>query len=159
MQVMCIEFARHVLDYEDANSSEFNENTPYPIINLMLEQHDVTDMGGTMRLGAYPCDLQANSLAARIYNQEKIEERHRHRFEFNNDYREKFQENGMSLSGLSPDNLLVEIVELDDHPYMIGSQFHPEFLSRPNQAHPLFLGLIQASVEYKQSKAAETQAD
>lgn len=159
MQVMCIEFARHVLDYEDANSSEFKENTPYPIINLMPEQHDVTDKGGTMRLGAYPCDLQPNSLAARIYNQEKIQERHRHRFEFNNEYRQEFKENGVSLSGLSPDKLLVEIVELDDHPYMIGSQFHPEFLSRPNQPHPLFLGLIQATVSYKQSKTAKTQAD
>jgi CTP synthase len=159
MQVMCIEFARNVLNYEDANSSEFNEHTPYPVISLMSEQLGVTDMGGTMRLGAYPCDLQPTSLAARIYKQGTIQERHRHRFEFNNDYRQTFQENGMKLSGLSPDNLLVEIVELDDHPYMLGSQFHPEFLSRPNQPHPLFLGLIQASIAYKQSQSAKTQAE
>jgi CTP synthase len=103
--------------------------------------------------------VQQGSLAARMYNQETIYERHRHRFEFNNKYRQEFQEHGMSLSGLSPDKLLVEITELDDHPYMIGSQFHPEFLSRPNRPHPLFLGLIQATVSYKQSKAAESSAD
>lgn len=159
MQVMCIEFARNILNYEDANSSEFNESTPDAVISLMSEQLDVTDMGGTMRLGAYPCDLQPGSLAARTYKQETIYERHRHRFEFNNKYRQEFQQNGMALSGLSPDKLLVEIAELDDHPYMIGSQFHPEFLSRPNRPHPLFLGLIEATIAYKQSKTAEKQAD
>jgi CTP synthase len=120
----------------------------------MQEQRGITDMGGTMRLGAYACDLQPNSLAARVYGSSRIHERHRHRFEFNNQYREVFQKNGMTLSGLSPDQSLVEIAELQDHPYMIGSQFHPEFLSRPNQPHPLFLGLIEAAVEYKKSKAA-----
>lgn len=159
MQVMCIEFARNILDYEDANSSEFNENTPYPIISLMLNQRGITDMGGTMRLGAYPCDLQANTLASRVYGTESIQERHRHRFEFNNEYREVFEQNGMSLSGLSPDKLLVEIAEIADHPYMIGSQFHPEFLSRPTQAHPLFLGLINASIEYKQTRHANLEAE
>jgi CTP synthase len=154
MQVMCIEFARNILQYEDANSSEFDENSSYPVINLMQEQRGITDMGGTMRLGAYACDLQPNSLAARVYGSSRIHERHRHRFEFNNQYREVFQKNGMTLSGLSPDQSLVEIAELQDHPYMIGSQFHPEFLSRPNQPHPLFLGLIEAAVEYKKSKAA-----
>jgi CTP synthase len=140
MQVMCIEFARNVLEYEDANSVEFDENTPYPIISLMSEQRDVTEMGGTMRLGAYPCDLQTNTLAARIYGEQTIHERHRHRFEFNNEYREDFQQKGMAMSGLSPDKMLVEIAELEDHPYMIGSQFHPEFLSRPNRPHPMFKG-------------------
>ena len=159
MQVMCIEFARNILDYEDANSSEFNENTPYPIISLMLDQRDITDMGGTMRLGAYPCDLQADTLAARVYGTEQIQERHRHRFEFNNEYRDIFEQNGMSLSGVSPDNLLVEIAELADHPYMIGSQFHPEFLSRPTQAHPLFLGLINAMSEYKNTRQVALEAE
>jgi CTP synthase len=154
MQVMCIEFARNILEYEDANSSEFDENSSFPVISLMQEQRGIKDMGGTMRLGAYACDLQPNSLAARVYGTNRIHERHRHRFEFNNDYREVFQKNGMALSGLSPDQLLVEIAELQDHPFMIGSQFHPEFLSRPNQPHPLFLGLIEAAVEYKKSKAA-----
>jgi CTP synthase len=151
MQVMCIEFARNVLEYEDANSVEFDENTPYPIISLMSEQRDVTEMGGTMRLGAYPCDLQTNTLAARIYGEQTIHERHRHRFEFNNEYREDFQQKGMAMSGLSPDKMLVEIAELEDHPYMIGSQFHPEFLSRPNRPHPMFKGLIAAAIEHKKS--------
>ncbi|GAB5491384.1 MAG: CTP synthase [Phototrophicaceae bacterium] len=155
MQVMCIEFARNILDYEDANSSEFNENTPYPIISLMREQRDITDMGGTMRLGAYPCNLEPNTVASRVYGKNQVHERHRHRFEFNNDYRDIFQQNGMSLSGLSPDGLLVEITELADHPYMIGSQFHPEFLSRPTQAHPLFLGLVEAALDYQQAKSVD----
>ncbi len=159
MQVMCIEFARHVLDYEDANSSEFNENTPYPIISLMLDQRDITDMGGTMRLGSYPCKLQPNTLASRLYGTDTIHERHRHRFEFNNEYRDIFEQNGMSLSGLSPDDLLVEISEIADHPYMIGSQFHPEFLSRPTQAHPLFLGLVNAAIEYKQTQHANLETE
>jgi CTP synthase len=153
MQVMCIEFARNVLDYVDANSFEFDEATASPVISLMLEQRDITEMGGTMRLGAYPCELQPNTLAARVYGGEHtIEERHRHRFEFNNDFREAYIQNGMAMSGLSPDKLLVEIAELEDHPYMIGSQFHPEFLSRPNRPHPMFLGFIQAAIEQKVSK-------
>ncbi|MEO1644382.1 MAG: CTP synthase [Chloroflexota bacterium] len=149
MQVMCIEFARNVLQHEDANSSEFNENTPHPVISLMPDQHDVIDMGGTMRLGAYPCVLQTGSLARRVYRTDEIFERHRHRFEFNNAYREEFEANGMMLTGLSPDERLVEITELADHPYMIGSQFHPEFLSRPTKPHPLFLGLIEAASNYR----------
>ncbi len=150
MQVMCIEFARQVLDYEDANSTEFNESTPFPIISLMLEQRGIRDLGGTMRLGEYPCALQPNTVAERVYGgQQTIAERHRHRFEFNNEYRAAFEEHGMVMSGLSPDGLLVEIAELRDHPYMIGSQFHPEFLSRPNRPHPLFIGLIEAAIEHK----------
>jgi len=150
MQVMCIEFARQVLDFEDANSTEFNESTPYPIISLMLEQRGIRDLGGTMRLGAYPCELQPNSVAERVYGEKSIAERHRHRFEFNNEYRGVFEDNGMVMSGLSPDGLLVEMAEISNHPYMIGSQFHPEFLSRPNRPHPLFVGLVDAAIKHKQ---------
>ena len=110
-------------------------------------------------LGAYPCKLEPNTLASRVYGTSQVDERHRHRFEFNNEYRDIFQENGMSLSGLSPDGLLVEVTELADHPYMIGSQFHPEFLSRPTQAHPLFLGLVEAALEYQNTHTASQKAD
>lgn len=150
MQVMCIEYARNVMHLEDANSSEFNEGTPYPVIDLMLEQREVTEMGGTMRLGEYPCNLLPGSVAQRAYNTDNILERHRHRFEFNNNFRTAFEEHGMVLSGLSPDGLLVEIAEISDHPYMLGSQFHPEFLSRPNRPHPLFTGLIDAAIAHQQ---------
>ena len=149
MQVMCIEYARNVLGLDDANSSEFEMSTPHPVIDLMLEQRAITDMGGTMRLGEYPCVLAPNSLASRAYARTEIMERHRHRFEFNNDYRKLFSANGVSFSGLSPDGILVEITELQDHPFMLGCQFHPEFLSRPNRPHPLFSALIQAAAEYR----------
>jgi len=149
MQVMCIEYARNVLGLDDANSSEFDLSTPHPVIDLMLEQRAITDMGGTMRLGEYPCQLLPNSLAARAYGAKEILERHRHRFEFNNDYREVFSANGVCFSGLSPDGILVEITELQDHPFMLGCQFHPEFLSRPNRPHPLFSALVQAAAEYR----------
>lgn len=149
MQVMCIEYARNVLGLDDANSSEFDVSTPHPVINLMVEQRAITDMGGTMRLGEYPCALQPNSAAAQAYGTEQILERHRHRFEFNNDYREVFSANGVFFSGLSPDGVLVEISELQDHPFMLGCQFHPEFLSRPNRPHPLFSAFIEASAEYR----------
>jgi CTP synthase len=145
MQLMCIEFARNVLGHEDANSSEFDRTTPHPIIDLMNDQRSITDMGGTMRLGLYPCDLQPGTKAAAAYGVPQIEERHRHRWEFNNAYREEFEKAGMVFSGLSPDGKLVEISELKDHPYMVASQFHPEFLSRPNRPHPLFVGLMQAA--------------
>jgi CTP synthase len=148
MQVMCIEFARNILGLEDANSAEFETGSENAVIDLMLEQRGITEMGGTMRLGVYPCELTPDSLAARIYQKDSVEERHRHRFEFNNDFRAPFETQGMRFSGLSPDNELVEIAELRDHPYMIGSQFHPEFLSRPNAPHPLFLGLIDAAVQH-----------
>lgn len=149
MQVMCIEYARNVLGLDDANSSEFDMSTPYPVIDLMMEQRAITDMGGTMRLGEYPCVLAPNSLASQAYARGEILERHRHRFEFNNDYRDVFAANGVCFSGLSPDGILVEITELEDHPFMLGCQFHPEFLSRPNRPHPLFSALIQASAEYR----------
>jgi CTP synthase len=147
MQLMCVEFARTVLGYEDANSSEFDRATSHPVIDLMLEQRGITDMGGTMRLGLYPCELQAGTKAAQAYGVAHVDERHRHRFEFNNHYREEFEKAGMVFSGVSPDAKLVEISEVKDHPFMVGSQFHPEFLSRPNRPHPLFLGFVRAAAE------------
>ena len=147
MQLMCIEFARNVLGYEDANSTEFDRTTTHPVIDLMTEQRSITDMGGTMRLGLYPCVLQKGTHAAGAYHQNQVEERHRHRFEFNNAYRNEYESAGMSFSGISPDNKLVEISELKDHPFMLGSQFHPEFLSRPNTPHPLFLAFLKSAAE------------
>lgn len=153
MQVMCIEFARFVLGSDTPNSTEFDQQTAHPIISLMPDQHDLTDMGGTMRLGAYPCHLLAGSKAAGAYQQTNIDERHRHRWEFNNSYRELLQQHGLVFSGLSPDGRLVEIAELRDHPFMVGSQFHPEFKSRPNRPHPLFKAWIAAAVQYQQKQA------
>ncbi|HIE25382.1 MAG TPA: CTP synthase, partial [Anaerolineales bacterium] len=118
---------------------------PHPVIDLMLEQREISNMGGTMRLGLYPCVLQKGTIAQKAYNKKEIKERHRHRFEFNNKYRKKFEENGMVFSGISPDNMLVEIAELKDHPFMLSSQFHPEFLSRPMRPHPLFVGFLQSA--------------
>ncbi len=152
MQLMCIEFARNVLDFEDANSSEFDRATQHPVIDLMIEQRAITDMGGTMRLGLYPCILQPGSKAAAAYGVEQIEERHRHRWEFNNNYRAVYEQAGMVFSGVSPDGKLVEIAEIKDHPYMVGSQFHPEFLSRPNRPHPLFVGFMNAVAEKSGAK-------
>jgi CTP synthase len=144
MQVMVVEFARNILGYEDANSTEFNPSTGYPVIDLMPDQHDLTDMGGTMRLGLFPCQLQPGTRAAKAYGKVEVLERHRHRFEFVNVYRDAMEEAGMRFSGLSPDERLVEIAELIDHPFMLGTQFHPEFLSRPNRPHPLFVAFIEA---------------
>ena len=148
MQVMCIEFARHILQHEDANSTEFDRGTSAPVIDLMLEQRSISDLGGTMRLGLYPCRLQKGTKAAAAYGIPNVEERHRHRFEFNNHFKAEFEAAGMRFSGISPDGKLVEIAEITDHPYMIGSQFHPEFLSRPMRPHPLFLGLLKAVKEH-----------
>jgi CTP synthase len=145
MQLMVVEFGRWVLKDEEANSSEFDHNTNNPVIDLMSEQREITDMGGTMRLGLYPCVLQPGTISARAYGQSQVDERHRHRFEFNNAYRELFHEHGMVYAGLSPDGKLVEIAELKNHPFMVGTQFHPEFLSRPNRPHPLFLEFVQAA--------------
>src|SRR5512133_2076591 len=154
MQVMCIDFARGVLNHEDANSSEFDRSTEYPIIDLMLEQRSITDMGGTMRLGLYPCKLQKGSKAAQSYSAEQVDERHRHRFEFNNAYKQEFEKAGVVFSGMSPDGKLVEIAELADHPFMVGSQFHPEFLSRPMKPHPRFVGFIKAAKAKDEKKQA-----
>jgi CTP synthase len=147
MQVMVIEFARNVLRHASANSLEFDHGTLAPIIDLMPDQHDVTEKGGTMRLGLYPCQLQPGTKAKAAYQVELVEERHRHRFELNNDFRPALEAAGMVCSGISPDNRLVEIAELQDHPFMLGTQFHPEFLSRPNRPHPLFVAFIKAICE------------
>lgn len=147
MQVMMIEFERFITGNEKANSTEFDRGTPYPVIDLMLEQRGIADLGGTMRLGLYPCSLKEGSIAQACYARPLVQERHRHRFEFNNAFREQFEANGMVFSGLSPDGLLVEIAELSGHPFMLATQFHPEFLSRPNRPHPLFAGFIHAAKE------------
>ncbi len=148
MQLMVVEFARTVLQDEDVNSTEFDRGSKHPVIDLLPEQRHINDMGGTMRLGLYPCNLVPGTLAAAAYNVDSIQERHRHRFEFNNEYRQKFEENGMRFSGLSPDGKLVEIAEITDHPFMLGTQFHPEFLSRPNRPHPLFEAFMQAVCDH-----------
>lgn len=147
MQVMVVEFASLALGSPNANSTEFDPETSDPVIDLMSEQRTVQNMGGTMRLGVYPCDLVQGSLAARAYNADNVWERHRHRFEFNNRYRESLGEAGLLASGLSPDGQLVEITELRDHPFMVGVQFHPEFLSRPDAPHPLFRDFIGVAKE------------
>ncbi|MEN9508448.1 MAG: synthetase [Gemmatimonadota bacterium] len=145
MQVAIIEFARHVLGLDDSHSSEFAPECGHPVISLMDSQREVTDLGGTMRLGAYPCRLQPGSKAADTYGQTEVSERHRHRYEVSNRYREKFIEHGMRLSGLSPDDTLVEMIELPSHPWFMACQFHPELQSRPLRPHPLFAGFVGAA--------------
>jgi CTP synthase len=145
MQLMVVDYARMIYKSETPNSTEFDRSTPYPVIDLMPDQRGVIDMGGTMRLGLYPCQLQPDSIAGNAYQQNLVQERHRHRFELNNAYRDVLQDNGMRFSGISPDGRLVEIAELSDHPFMVGTQFHPEFLSRPNRPHPLFVAFVQAA--------------
>ncbi|MBN1266867.1 MAG: CTP synthase [Anaerolineales bacterium] len=145
MQVQVIDFGRFVLGNDDVNSTEFDRNTKHPVIDLLPEQRGIGDLGGTMRLGLYPCKLDPDSIAGSVYEVDEVQERHRHRFEFNNTYREQFSKAGLRFSGQSPDGKLVEIVELADHPFMVGCQFHPEFLSRPQRPHPLFSGFIKAA--------------
>ncbi len=163
MQIAVIEFARNVAGLEGANSSEFDQNTPYPVIYLMTEWFDEktgkvekrdehSDMGATMRLGAYPCRIENNTLAYHAYRQDNISERHRHRYEFNNEFMDRLADSGLVISGLSPSGDLVEIVELKDHPWFLGCQFHPEFKSRPMNPHPLFREFIRAAVGYKKAK-------
>ncbi len=147
MQVMVIEYARNVLHFDKANSSEFDRSSPAPVIDLMPDQHNVTEKGGTMRLGLYPCHLMPGTRASEAYQTDLVEERHRHRFELNNEFRPELEAAGLVCSGVSPDNRLVEITEVKDHPFMLGTQFHPEFLSRPNRAHPLFNAFIKAVCE------------
>jgi CTP synthase len=151
MQMAVVEFARNVCGLDGANSSEFDLQTSHPVIHLMEEQKSIDTKGGTMRLGNYPCVLQNGTLAAQLYGREKISERHRHRYEFNNSYRAEFGAKGMILSGLSPDSNLVEIIELKGQPWFLGCQFHPEFKSRPMDCHPLFRGFIAAAVEKRQA--------
>ena len=147
MQMAVVEFARNVCGLVGANSSEFDANTPHAVIHLMESQKSIDAKGGTMRLGAYPCVLQDDSLALKLYGRKKISERHRHRYEFNNGYVEGFSAKGMLLSGVSPDGRLVEIIELKDHPWFLGCQFHPEFKSRPMDCHPLFKGFVKAALQ------------
>ncbi|MFI3312880.1 MAG: CTP synthase [Eubacteriales bacterium] len=146
MQIAVIDFARHACGYTGAHSEEFNPATKYPVIHIMDEQKNIDQKGGTMRLGAYPCKTVPGSKLQALYSADEISERHRHRYEFNNEYREIFAEKGMNISGTSPDDLLVEAVEIPAHPYFVAVQFHPEFKSRPNRPHPLFLGLVTASL-------------
>jgi CTP synthase len=164
MQVAVIEFARHVAGMHNANSSEFDENTPHPVIYLMLEWYDEktqtvqqrtagSDKGATMRLGAYPCQLESNTFAYSAYGADNISERHRHRYEFNNAFKDQLVESGLVISGTSPDGELVEIVEIKDHPWFLGCQFHPEFKSRPMQPHPLFREFIKAALQYSKQRA------
>ena len=153
MQMAVVEFARNVLCYTGANSVEFDAKTEYPVISLMPDQENVENRGGTLRLGAYPCALNAQSKAYRIYGRGIVQERHRHRYEFNNEYREAVEDAGMSLCGMSPDKRVVEMIELKEHPFFIGTQAHPEFRSRPNRAHPLFRGFVEAALNKSRSIA------
>ena len=150
MQLACIEFARHVVGIEDADTGEENPDCPHKIIDLLPDQNEGDDLGGTLRLGLYPCRLAEGTLAHRLYGQDLVEERHRHRYEFNNAYREQLSEAGLVFSGVSPDGRLVEIVELADHPFFIAAQFHPEFVSRPNRPQAIFDGFIEAAVEHRE---------
>lgn len=148
MQLAAVEFARHVIGWPDAQSAEFDTKTPHNIIDLMADQTDVENMGGTQRLGLYPCRLKDGTLARQLYQREEIQERHRHRYEFNNDFRERLQEAGMTFSGTSPDGRLIEILEIANHPFFIASQFHPEFVSRPNKPQAIFNGFVGAACKY-----------
>jgi CTP synthase len=145
MQVLCVEFARYLLESDEPNSTEFNLFTRFPVIDLLPEQRDVEDKGATMRLGVYPCQLKPGTLAGRAYNEAIVFERHRHRYEFNNAFRDRLGPAGLVFSGTSPDGRLVEIAEVLDHPFMLGSQFHPELKSRPNRPHPLFRDFLEAA--------------
>ncbi len=147
MQCAVIEFSRNVLGLTDANSSEFDKDTQNPVIDLMLEQKSIDDMGGTMRLGSYPCKLSPNSNAGKAYQQELVNERHRHRYELNNDFRQALESAGMIVTGVYPEKDLAEIIEIKNHPWFVGVQFHPEFKSRPDRPHPLFREFVSASIK------------
>ncbi len=152
LQAAVCEFARDVAGMPGASSAEFDDNLEYPVIDLMPEQADIDDMGGTMRLGAYPCRIVPGTLAEKLYGEPVIYERHRHRYEVNNAFRQKLIDAGLTVCGVSPDERLVEMIELDDHPYFIASQGHPEFKSRPTRPHPLFKGLVEAAIAYQENK-------
>lgn len=145
MQVAVIEFARNVLGYKEADSAEFNPRTSYPVICLMEEQKDITNKGGTMRLGAWACELKKGSVAEKIYNTQDIKERHRHRYEFNSEYLTEFEKNGLEAIGVNPETSLVEVIQVKDHPFYIGVQYHPEYKSTVASPHPLFIALINAA--------------
>jgi CTP synthase len=159
MQAATIEWARNVAKLDRSNSAEFDPDTPNPVINLLPEQQDVVDLGGTMRLGLYACRLEEHTLAHKLYQQEVIYERHRHRYEFNNAYRNLFLDSGYLVSGTSPDTRLVEIIELPTHPFFIATQFHPEFQSTPSLPHPLFKGLMSAALARSGHSLSELALD
>ena len=157
MQIAVIEFARHVANLAGANSREFDENAPYKVIDFMPGQNDEIDKGGTLRLGAYPCVIRPGSRMKECYQTDEISERHRHRYEFNNEYRTVLENAGLVISGESPDGNLVETVELKDHPFFVGVQYHPEFKSRPNKPHPLFKGFVAAAVNSRRKGETENE--
>ena len=165
MQCAVVEFGRHVVELEGAQSTEFEKDTPHPVICLLDEQKAITDLGGTMRLGAQPTKLEPNTLAAKCYDAEHVSERHRHRYEFNNQYRQQYAAHGMRFSGTSPDGGLVEIVELpppseaNGHPWFLAVQYHPEFKSKPIAAQPLFAGFVGAAVEHRMRRGASSSAN
>ncbi|HMF36952.1 MAG TPA: CTP synthase, partial [Isosphaeraceae bacterium] len=154
MQCAVIEFARSMLGLDEANSTEFDKTTNHPVIALMEDQRAVQQLGGTMRLGAWPCMLAPDRLARRAYGAEQISERHRHRYEFNNEYRKKFEQHGLIATGTSPDGVIVEIVELRNHPWFLAVQFHPEFQSKPTRAHPLFRDFVGAALQRRETSRA-----
>jgi CTP synthase len=158
MQCATIEFARNVLGWKGANSTEFNKKTPYPVISLLEEQEKVENLGGTMRLGVLPCHLKKDTLAHKAYKADEIQERHRHRYEFNNKYREDFQKKGFRVGGISPGGKLVEMIELEDHPWFVASQFHPEFKSRPDKCHPLFREFVRHALTYHEKQHPNASA-
>ena len=152
MQVAIIEYARHVCKIHDAHSIELDPNTAHPVIDLMPDQDGVEDIGGTLRLGSYPCVLDKTSKAYEVYGSENIQERHRHRYEVNNDFRHVLTENGLKLCGISPDGRIVEMIEVPTHPWFIATQAHPELKSRPNRPHPLFKGFVKAAINYRNAE-------
>jgi CTP synthase len=154
MQVAVIEFARNVAGMSKAHSTEFDPKSPFPVIDLMPDQHDVVNKGGTMRLGRFPCSLKVGSKALALYKDSMIYERHRHRYEVNNKFRDDLKTHGLVFSGVSPDDRLVEMIELSDHPYFVACQFHPELKSRPDNPHPLFVGFVEASMKNSDKEAA-----
>ena len=147
MQIACISFARYVAGMKNANSGEFDPDNQYKIIDFLPDQNDAVNKGGTLRLGAYPCKIKSGTMMEKCYCAEKISERHRHRYEFNNEFREQLENAGLTISGTSPDGYIVETVEIAENDFYVGVQFHPEFKSRPNRPHPLFSGFVKASVE------------
>ena len=153
MQMAVIEFARNACGLEGANTAEADPDTPHPVIDLMLEQRGLSDKGGTMRLGSYPCSIKERTLAQRLYGKRRIDERHRHRYEFNTQYRAQIEAAGMVLSGISPDGQLVEMVEIPSHRWFLACQFHPEFKSKPLACHPIFKGFIKAALAYHNERS------
>ena len=152
MQMAVIEYARNVINLGGANSSEMNADTPYPVIDLMDEQKSITNKGGTMRLGAWSCDLKKNSIVESVYNSETIEERHRHRYEYNDEYRDQFEAAGLIATGTNPDTGLVEIIEIPTHPWFVGVQYHPEYKSTVANPHPLFVAFVKAALDHSENE-------